>query len=296
MNHSKLLGQYIHLHFIVLLLGFTAILGAMITMDAISLVWWRMLFAIGGLFIYLQFRKIPMRIDIKQFLHLGFIGVLVALHWITFFHAIKVSNVSVTLGVFASTTLFTSFLEPVLQKRKILWLEVFIGVIIIAGIYLIFQYEMQYVEGILFSLLSALLNGLFVVLNRNISRRWDPTVISYYEMIGGFVGISIFYIITAGPGLSLFVLSWHDLGWLLVLSLLCTSYAFTAIVQIMKELSAYTVVLSINLEPVYGIFLAFLIFGEKETMSAGFYAGTLIILVSVFFYPFLKRKFMLKAL
>jgi drug/metabolite transporter (DMT)-like permease len=296
MSNVKLIGQYIHLHFIVLLLGFTAILGALITLDAISLVWWRMLFAIAGLLIFLYYRKIPMKIGWKQFLHLGFIGILVALHWITFFHAIKVSNVSVTLGVFASTTLFTSFLEPVLQKRKIFWLEVMIGLIIIAGIYLIFQYEMQYVEGILFSLLSALLNGLFVVLNRNISRRWNPTVISFYEMIGGFVGISIYYIVAAGPGLNLFVLSWHDLGWLLVLSLLCTSYAFTAIVMIMKELSAYTVVLSINLEPVYGIILAFLIFGEAETMSAGFYAGTLIILISVFSYPFLKRKFKFKTL
>jgi drug/metabolite transporter (DMT)-like permease len=296
MSNTKLVGQYVHLHFIVVLLGFTAILGALITLDAISLVWWRMLFAIGGLLIYLKYRRISTKIGWKQFVHLGFIGVLVALHWITFFHAIKVSNVSVTLGVFASTTLFTSFLEPVLQKRSIFWLEVVIGLIIIAGIYLIFQYEMQYVEGILFSLLSALLNGLFVVLNRNISRRWNPTVISFYEMIGGFIGISIYYIFTAGAGLNLFILSWHDLGWLLVLSLLCTSYAFTAIVQIMKELSAYTVVLSINLEPVYGILLAFLIFGEKETMSSGFYAGTLIILLSVFFYPFLKRKFAVKSL
>ncbi len=296
MSNIRLIGQYIHLHFIVVLLGFTAILGALISLDAISLVWWRMLFAIAGLLVFLIYRKIPMGVGTRQFMHLGFIGVLVALHWITFFHAIKVSNVSVTLGVFASTTLFTSFLEPILQKRKIFWLEVFIGLVIIAGIYLIFQYEMQYVEGILFSLLSALLNGLFVVLNRNISRRWHPTVISFYEMIGGFLAISLYYLIATQPLWSLLSLGWGDLGWILILSLLCTSYAFTAIVQIMKELSAYTVVLSINLEPVYGIFLAWLIFGEAETMSIGFYVGTLIILASVFSYPFLKRKFTLKPI
>jgi drug/metabolite transporter (DMT)-like permease len=291
MSDGKQIGQYVHLHFIVLLLGFTAILGALISLDAITLVWWRMLFAIGGLYIYLIYRGIGLKIGFLQFLHLASIGIIVALHWITFFHAIKVSNVSVTLGVFASTTLFTSFLEPLLQRRKIFWLEILIGLIIIGGIYLIFQYEMQYVAGIVFSLLSALLNSLFVVLNRNISRKWNPTVISFYEMIGGFTAISIYFLVWWQPQVSTFQLSWSDLGWILVLSLLCTSYAFTAIVQIMKQLSAYTVVLAINLEPVYGIFLAYLIFGKSETMSVGFYMGTLIILISVFIYPFLKRKF-----
>jgi len=291
MASFRLAGQYVHLHFIIVLLGFTAILGALISMNATSLVWYRLLFAIPGLGAFLVYRGVSFKISFKQWLHLSFIGLLVALHWITFFHAIKVSNVSVTLGVFASTTLFTSFLEPILQKRKILWLEVLIGVVIILGIYLIFQYETQYVEGILFSLLSALLNTLFVILNRNISRRWHPTVISFYELTGGFVAITLYYLFIEQPDLaSFFVLSGNDLVWLLLLSLLCTSYAFTAIVEIMKELSAYTVVLSINLEPVYGILLAYVIFGESETMSPGFYAGTLIILLSVFSYPFLRRR------
>lgn len=232
-----------------------------------------------------------MQVSAKQLMHLFGVGTVVALHWITFFHAIKVSNVSVTLGVFASTTLFTSFLEPLLQKRRIFWLEVVIGMIIILGIYLIFQYEMQYVEGILFSLLSALLNGLFVVLNRNISRRWHPVVISTWEMTGGFLVITIYFLLTAQVQPVLAMMNPTDLGWILVLSLLSTSYAFTAVVEIMKELSAYTVVLAINLEPVYGIFLAFLIFGETETMSGGFYLGTMVIILSVFSYPFLKRRF-----
>lgn len=294
MTQIKLFRQYAHLHFIVVLLGFTAILGALITIDAISLVWFRMFFAALGLWVYLRLKKVNLSITFKEQLHLYIIGLVVALHWITFFHAINVSNVSVTLGVFASTTLFTSFLEPLLQKRKILWLEVFIGLVIIGGIYLIFQYEMDYVEGILFSLLSALLNGLFVVLNRNISRRWNPSLISFYEMIGGFAGITVFLLITGGTYITMMSLNSKDLMWILILSFLCTSYAFAAIVEIMKELSAYTVVLAINLEPVYGIFLAFLIFGEAERMSGGFYVGTLIILISVFSYPYLKRKFRFK--
>lgn len=291
MSDVKHFGLYAHLHFIVILLGFTAILGALITIDAIPLVWLRMFFAAIGLFIYLKIKGQKVIINFRQQLHLLSIGLLVALHWITFFHAIKVSNVSVTLGVFASTTLFTSFLEPFLQRRKVLWLEVIIGLVIILGIYLIFQFETQYVEGILFSLLSAFLNGLFVVLNRNISRRWNPALISFYEMTGGFLGISIFILATGLTYLGIHEMTGMDLIWILVLSFLCTSYAFAAIVEIMKELSAYTVVLAVNLEPVYGIFLAFLVFGESEKMSGGFYVGTLIILISVFSYPYLKRKF-----
>ncbi len=295
MNKIKLIGLYVHLHFIVVLLGFTAILGALISIDAISLVWFRMFFATAGLFVFLKFKKMSVRVSRKQLLHLFFIGVLVALHWITFFHAIKVSNVSVTLGVFASITLFTSFLEPIMQKRRIFWFEVLTGFVIILGIYLIFQYEMQYVEGILFSLLSALLNSFFVVLNRNINikHQWHPALVAFYEMAGGFIAITIFYLATQQLKPELLYIGWTDFGWILILSFVCTSYAFTAIVEIMRELSAYTVVLAINLEPVYGIFLAFLIFGEAETMSSGFYVGTLIIMISVFSYPYLKRKILL---
>lgn len=291
-----LLKQYIHLHFIVVLLGFTAILGALITLDAIDLVWYRMFFAAAGLWVYLKLKRRNLSMAPKDQFHLYMIGIVVALHWITFFHAIKVSNVSVTLGVFASTTLFTSFLEPLINKRRVLWLEVIIGLVILAGIYLIFQYEMEYVEGIIFSLLSALLNGLFVVLNRRISRRWDPALISFYEMIGGFAAISVFLLFTGGIYVGLLAPQTTDLFWILVLSFLCTSYAFAAIVEIMKELSAYTVVLAVNLEPVYGILLALFIFGESEKMSGGFYLGTLVILVSVFSYPFLKRKFASQSL
>lgn len=287
-------GNYLHLHLIVILLGFTAILGALITLPAIQLVWYRMLIALIGLWIYFLIKKIPFKLQIIKILPLLGIGVVVALHWITFFHAINVSNVSVTLGVFASTTLFTSFLEPLTQKRRIFWLEVLIGIIIIGGIYLIFQYEFQYMEGILYALLSALLNGLFVVLNRNISKRHHPTVTSFYEMIGGVLFISIFLFMSGTFDPVFFTVSHQDVFYLLILGTICTAYAFAAIVHVMKVLSAYTVVLSINLEPVYGIVMALIFFPEAEQMSAGFYAGTLIIILSVFAYPVLKRKFMYK--
>ncbi len=291
MTGDSHLKHYIHLHFIVVLLGFTAILGALITLDAAELVWFRMLFAFAGLWVYLRWRKIPFRLQWRDMLRLFGIGLVVALHWITFFHAVKVSNVSVTLGVFASATLFTSFLEPILQKRRIFWLEVFLGLITLTGIYIIFRYEFKFIEGIVFSLISAFLNGLFAVFNRNISHRHHHSVISFYEMLGGFMFISVFFAFSGQLSIPNLTLSAPDLFWLLVLALVCTSYAFTAIVNIMKVLSAYTVMLAINLEPVYGIIMAFFIFPGAERMSAGFYLGASIIVLAVLSYPYLKRKF-----
>ncbi len=290
MNPSHL-KKHVQLHLVVILLGFTAILGALISLPAIDLVWYRMLMAFVGLWLFFLLRKIPFRLRFRQILPLLGIGIVVALHWITFFHAIKLSNVSVTLGVFASTTLFTSFIEPLTQRRRIFWVEVFIGLVIMGGIYLIFQYEFQYMEGILYALLSALLNGLFVVLNRNISLRHHPSVISFYEMIGGFLAISLYLVAMSDLDASFFQVSASDLFYLLLLGFVCTAYAFTAIVDVMKLLSAFTVVLAVNLEPVYGIIMAHFFFPEAERMSAGFYLGTLVILSSVFAYPFLKRRF-----
>lgn len=290
-----LFSKYLHLHFIVALLGFTAILGALISLDAIPLVWLRTILAAGGLLIYLKLRKLKIVLPFSEQIVLYLIGIVVALHWITFFHAIKVSNVSVTLGVFASTTLFTSLLEPLIVKRPVYWFEVIIGMVIIVGIYIIFQYEFEYLNGILYALLSALLNGIFVVLNRGISKRWDPSLISFYEMIGGFAFISVYMLITNQVTEVFELVSTMDIVWLLILSFICTSYAFAAIVELMKNLSAYNIVLTINLEPVYGIILAFFIFGEAEKMSPAFYLGTVIILISVFSYPFLKSKFARKS-
>ncbi len=289
MNHL-LLRKHLQLHLVVILLGVTAILGALITLPAVELVWYRMLMAFAGLWIWFLYKGIPFRLPFRKIIPLLGIGTVVALHWIAFFHAIKVSNVSVTLGVFASTTLFTSFLEPLSQKRRIFWLEVLIGLVILSGIYLIFQYEFHYLEGILYSLLAAFFNGLFVVLNRNISLRHHPSVISFYEMIGGWMFIGFFLAFTGRAGAGLFIVPTGDIIYLLLLGFVCTAYAFTAIVDVMRLLSAYTVVLAMNLEPVYGIIMALFFFPETEKMSGGFYLGVLIILISVFSYPFLKRK------
>ena len=291
MNSAENIKSHFHLHFVVILLGFTAILGSLISLDAIHLVWWRMLFAFIGLWFFILIKGTNYLLKLRDVFKLLVIGVVIALHWIFFFHAINVSNVSVTLGVLASTTLFTSFIEPLFNRKKILFLEVFIGLLVIGGLYIIFQFETHYYKGILFALMAALLNGLFAVLNKKISLRYEPTVISFYEMIGGFGIISVYYLLTGGFDITFFKISTPDFIYILALGFLCTSYAFAAIVHIMKVLTAFNVVLAINMEPVYGIIMALIIFGENEQMSPGFYAGTIIIIAAVFTYPILKRKF-----
>jgi drug/metabolite transporter (DMT)-like permease len=214
----------------------------------------------------------------------------VAVHWITFFHSIKISNVSVALGCFASTTLFASLLEPIVLRRKLNWIEVFIGVVIIAGLYLIFRFETKYMAGIIMSLISAFLAALFTVFNKNLTHKYEPVQISVIELGSGWLGITAYFAF-AGHFNSTFAFpETMDLIYLLILAIICTAYAFVVSVDVMKTLSAYTVVLSVNLEPIYGIILAFFIFGDSEYMSSGFYLGTVIILSAVFLYPVLKRK------
>jgi len=284
-------GNYIELHFIVVLLGFTAILGKLIELPAPVLVWYRTMFAFLALLIWFLITKTKFLLPIKQtFLLLG-IGLIVGSHWVFFFQAIKVSNVSVTLGCLASGTLFASLLEPLLFRRRVYWFEVILGLVIIGGLYMIFQFEIRYLQGIIFSLIAFFLSSLFTVLNKKITFKFHQNVIGFYEMIGGFLGVTVYLFFTDSLTTTAISFSLYDFIFLVLLAVICSSYAFSAIIRIMKELSAYVVVLSINLEPVYGIVLAYFIFGKSEYMTMGFYFGTLILIFSLFLYPVLERKF-----
>lgn len=278
------------LHLVVFIYGFTAILGKLITLDAIQLVWYRMLIAFLALGIILQIRGRSLSVNRSTFLQLIGIGFVVAFHWITFFHAIKISTISVALGCLASTTLFTSLLEPALVRRPLVWLEVVTGFLIMVGLYLIFQFEPDHITGIITALISAFLAGLFTVLNKVMVVKHRPLVISFYEMGGGFIGITLYMLFsgTFEAGLQLPV--WSDWVFLLLLGVVCTAYAFAESVKVMDVLSAYTVVLTINLEPIYGILLGVAFFGESELMSGGFYLGTLTILAAVFLFPVFNRR------
>jgi drug/metabolite transporter (DMT)-like permease len=196
----------------------------------------------------------------------------------------------VALGCLSVGTLFTSFIEPLIQRRKISLIEVTIGIVIILGIYIIFRFETRYMMGIIFTLLASLFSSLFSVLNKQIALKYKPDVTAFYEMLSGFICISVFLFIARDFGTIHLQMNTNDLIYLLLLGIICTAFAFSTTVKIMQKLSAFQVVLAINLEPIYGILAAYFIFGESEHMSAGFYLGASIILASVIFYTFLKSR------
>jgi len=275
------LKSYLHLHLIVFIWGFTAVLGALISLDALPLVWFRMLFAVAFIALYLGFKKMPIKISTTTLLKFLFAGLIIALHWFTFFKAIKVSNISITLACLSTGAFFTSLLEPLLYGKKVVLYEVFFGLIAIVGLYIIFNVDGNYFYGMLIALCSAFLSALFAVINSKFVKEYDPVVISFYELCGGVVFFTFLLLFTQSFSSEFFTLSAKDFMYLLILSSVCTAYAFIASTAIMKVLSAYTVMLTINLEPIYGIILAVLVFEEKEKMSFEFYIGACIILLTV---------------
>jgi drug/metabolite transporter (DMT)-like permease len=284
------LKNYLLLHLIVFIWGFTAILGALITMDAIPLVWYRMLLAVVFIAIYFLWKKKTFKVDRKGLIKFFFTGVVIALHWVFFFKAIKVSNVSVALVTMSTGAFFTSLLEPVFFKRKINTLEVFLGLLVIAGLYIIFNFESQYKLGIFYALIASFLGALFAVLNGLFIKKYTADTISFYQLFFGVVFITIYLLFTKGFSASFFQIITLDWLYLFVLSSICTAYAFIASVQVMKYLSPYTVMLTINLEPIYAIILALLIFGEEEQMSSTFYVGTFIVLFVVLLNGIIKNR------
>jgi drug/metabolite transporter (DMT)-like permease len=278
------------LHFTVVIWGFTGILGNLISISAVQMVWYRVMIASITLLAYFLLTKTSLKVSRKQFLQFFFTGSIVAIHWILFFHAIKVSTVSVTLVCLSSFTLFTAILEPLIKKQSILIPDVVIGLIIILGIYLIFKFESQYTEGIILGLSSALASSLFATINSTLVQKSDPKVIGFYELSGAFFWITIYRFITMDLQNERFDLSGSDWFYLIVLGTVCTALAYVAGVSVMRTLSAFRVALITNLEPVYGIILAFIFFGTRETMSVGFYLGATLILGSIFLYPVYKKR------
>jgi drug/metabolite transporter (DMT)-like permease len=287
---SDNLKSYLHLHLIVFIWGFTAILGALITLDALPLVWFRMLFAVAFIAIYIYYKKLSLKVPLKILWQFLFSGLVIALHWFTFFHAIKISNISITLACLSTGALFASILEPILYGKKIVPYEVFFGLVVVAGLYIIFNVEGNYFWGMITALTSAFLSALFAVINSRLVKSYDATVISFYELSGGVLFFSLLLLFMGGFSAAFFQLSAKDIGYLLVLSSVCTAYAFIASTSVMKFLSPYTVMLTINLEPIYGIILAVLVFEDKEKMSFEFYIGAVIILLTVLLNAIIKSR------
>ena len=290
------LKNYLHLHFLVFIAGFTAILGELITISAVPLVWFRMAMATILIGLYVLIFKIKIKIALKSIAKLSLAGVIIALHWITFFGAIDVSNVSITLAMFSTGAFFASLIEPLIYKRRIIWYEILFGIIVIIGVFIITQIEMKYIYGIVLGIISAFLSSLFAVLNGKFLEKYSATTISFYEFISGVAFISIFLLVFYdGFSVGFFELSDSDYLYLFILASVCTAYAFIASVYVMRYISPYTVVLTYNLEPIYGIILAIILFPEKEKMSTQFYFGAALILAVVLINGILKNMNSLKG-
>ncbi|MGZ3821861.1 MAG: DMT family transporter [Mucilaginibacter sp.] len=277
------------LHFTVFIWGFTGILGKLISIQAVQLVWFRVLIASVTLFLYFNFNKTAFKVSRNAFLKLIFTGALVGGHWILFFLSIKLSTVSVSLVCLSSITLFTAIFEPLINKKRISRLEIIAGALIIAGILIIFKFETQYTKGIIAGLTSAVFASLFSIINSRQIKHYEAPVIAFYELSGAFVWITIFLAVTNDFNKSM-LLHNADIGYLLLLGTICTSVAYVAGVSVMRELSAFRVALITNLEPVYGIIMSFLFFGDMNKMTTGFWVGAVIILSTIFLFPVAQKQ------
>ncbi|MCX8149826.1 DMT family transporter [Thermaurantimonas aggregans] len=299
MSVDSQLSARLRMHFIVFIWGFTGILGHLITVDAYTLVWHRMWMATVVLVTYLLIIGRSFRASAREIITLLLAGSVIAAHWITFFHAIKISTVSVTLACLSTGALFTALLEPIFFRRKLDVREILLGMAVVVGLYIIFNFETQYTLGIIVALSSAFLSALFSVINGLMVKRLKPNVITTYELTGGWIALTVYLWISdrLDQGLFTSLTTTGSLGWLngdwfliFILASVCTAYAFIESVRVMKVLSPYSVMLTINLEPVYGILMAALFLGEREKMSPQFYLGTIIILSVVFIEAWLRRR------
>ena len=293
MQENKL-NNYLQLHLIVFIWGFTAILGALISLDAIPLVWFRMSLAVLFIVFYFIIKKKSFKVDKRGIVKFFVTGVIIALHWIFFFKAIKVSNVSVALVTMSTGAFFVALIEPIFFKRRVNPLEMVLGLIVILGLYIIFNFESQYKLGIIYALISSFLSALFSVFNGLFIKKYPANTISLYQLIFGVLFITVYLLFTDSFSRSFFVIPALDWVYLIILSSICTAYAFIASVKIMKFISPYTVMLTINLEPIYAIILALFIFGDKEKMNPEFYFGAFIVLFVVLLNGIIKNKTVLK--
>lgn len=292
--------DFAFLHVIVLIWGFTAILGMLIQLPTVEMVFYRTVIAALALAILLILQKKSFRFRVgRDYLVALGTGFLIAAHWILFFISARISNVSLCLAGMATCSLWTSFLEPLVLKRKIRLYEVVLSIVGFMGIVVIFNVEMDRPQGLLLAMLAAGIAAVFTVINGNFTKREDSFVITFYEMCGAALGTALFfpvYMQMQEGNNQIEVPTWSDWLYLLVLGLICTVFAYSYAVRLMRRLSAYSVNLTVNLEPVYGMVLALIFFPEREKMTSGFYLGTGLILASVLIYPIITKSIRRKAL
>ena len=282
--------NYFLLHFIIFIWGFTGILGGLISLSAVSLVWYRMLIAVAGVFLWGLIRNNSFKVSSKQLMYAMAVGLVIAAHWVFFYQSIKSSTISIAVVCLSCATFFSSLFEPLFFKRKIYPYELIFGLLVVLGLIYIFNFQTGYATGILLGVVSAILSALFTVLNGKLAKNYNAISLSLYELMGGFLGLSLYFLFTSKFNANLFFVPLSDMMYLVILGIVCTAFAFVGSVIVMKQLSPYTVVISTNLEPVYTIILAYFIFGEKEKMNIQFYIGAAFIVLILFANAYYKSK------
>lgn len=286
--------DFLRLHFIVILFGFTGILGKLITLPAVEMVFYRTLLAAVGMGAFLQIARRSARVSSSDLIALLLTGVIVGLHWLTFFLSGRIANVSVSLVGFATASFWTALLEPLFNRTRVNFFELLLGLFVLAGLLIIFGSDFQYSVGLWIGIASGLSCAIFALINARIVKRVDPFLITFYEMISAMLAIALFLPIYRAYWAENHTLQLSptsmDWIWILVLAWLCTVYAYSAAVDLFRRISVFLFQLTLNLEPVYGILMALVVFGEVERMSLSFYAGAFVIFCAVIAYPFLKGR------
>ena len=273
---------FLQLHVAVLFAGFTAVFGKLILLNEGFLVFYRMLLSAIVLVIILAIRKELVKVPLNSTLQIFGVGIIVALHWVTFYGSIKYSNISVSVTCLSAIGFFTSFFEPLIMKRRMEVAEVALGLLVIAGIYLIFNFFPEYKTGIIFGIISAMLASLFPIFNKELLKNFSTETITLYEMTGGFLSLCIIipFYLRFFPA-TYYIPTFSDWMWLLILAIVCTVISFILQLNALKVLSAFTANLTYNLEPVYSIILAFILFNENKFLGKGFYFGFTLILLAI---------------
>ncbi len=278
------------LHLCVFIWGFTPVIGKAISLQALDLVWWRVFLSVIAIYIYICIKKINISIGFTDGLKLLGVGVIIGLHWLAFYGAIKVSNISVSMTAFSSGTLFSSLINPLLFKRRIKGYEIFFGIVIILIIGFIFSTHLNYKLGILLGLLAAFGSALFSAFNGLLTHQINAYAISFYELLGACLSLSVILFFEGHIDASFFMLSTTDLIYLILLSVVATAFTSILSVQVLKSISPYTLIMTLNLETVYSIILAFIWFRQSEQMDFRFYIGTLVLLAVIVLNGYFKSR------
>ena len=286
--------DYLKLHFIVFLWGFSAILGKLVSIPAVEMVFYRSILAAIGMGIVMLAMKGTFQVTRSQLVRLILIGFIVAFHWVAFFGSARVANVSVSLVGFATNSLWAALLEPWFNRSRVKKFELMLGLVVLLGLYVIFSFDFQYKLGLFLGVVAGFTSASFSVFNARMVRSVPSFTITFYEMIGAFVGLAIFfpvYKMTWAPGGVLHLLP-ETMDWIYIglLAGVCSVYAYSTAVELMKKISVFVIQLALNLEPIYGIAMAVVIFGSDEKMGANFYVGALIIMAAVILYPVFKKR------